>query len=105
MSGSPKDDAPYEIIPSEDVWREIEKLPESAQEKIFALWRDQLRHTPTKRIPGKLKELKGEYKGLYQYEVTGSERMVFSVDEAERKVYIEYVGKHPDWSRRRKRPF
>lgn len=72
---------------------------------MTVLWRDHLQYTPTQRIPGKLKELKGEYKGYYQFDISRSERVIYTVDEDTKTVYIEYIGKHPVWRRRRRRAF
>jgi hypothetical protein len=47
----------------------------------------------------------GEYKGYFQYDISKSERMIYWVDEGAKIVYVEYIGKHPDWTRHRKRPF
>lgn len=49
------------------------------------------------RIPGKLKELKREHHGLYQYEIDRNYRILYTVDEAARQVNVEYIGYHPDW--------
>jgi len=95
----------YKVEVEDEAWTGLASLSKSAQEKVTALWRDHLQHTPKLRIPGKLKELKGEYKGNYQYDISKSERMIYSVDEAEFIVYVEYIGKHPDWKRRQSRAF
>jgi mRNA-degrading endonuclease RelE of RelBE toxin-antitoxin system len=95
----------YKIEVEDEAWKGLSSLPQSAQEKVTALWRDHLSHTPTQRIPGKLKALRGEYKGYYQFEITKDARMIYFVDEEARVVYVEYIGKHPDWKRHRKRAF
>ena len=103
MSGSAPEG--YRIEWEEEVWGAIEGLPESCQDKIFSLWRDHLCKQPTQRIPGKLKELKGRHKGYYQFDINDKDRMIYSVDEANRIVYIEYVGPHPEWRHGRRRGF
>ncbi len=77
----------------------------SGQEKVTALWRDHLSHTPTQRILGKLKRLRGAYSDYFQFDITKSQRMIYTVDEDSKKVYVEYIGKHPDWKRRKSRAF
>ncbi len=52
---------------------------------------------PTKWIPGKLKELKAGYKGIYQISLGGGYRVWYTVDEVEKLVYVEYCGNHPEW--------
>ena len=91
--------------PEEEAWKGLSSLSEAGQEKVTALWRDHIQHTPKVRIPGKLKELKGDYKGYYQYDITQKDRMIYGVDDAEMIVYVEYIGAHPDWKRRRSRAY
>jgi mRNA-degrading endonuclease RelE of RelBE toxin-antitoxin system len=103
VNGSAADD--YQIRVEESVQGAIERLPKAYQNKVFRLWKSHLCKQPTQRIPGKLKELKGRYKGYYQFDINDKDRMIYSVDEAERVVYVEYVGPHPDWKSGRRRPF
>ena len=106
MPGSPPTPkGKYRVAPAHEAWKGLASLSESAQERVTALWRDHLQHTPKLRIPGKLKELKGEYKGYYQYDINQRDRMIYWVDDREMIVYVEYIGKHPDWKRRRSRAF
>ena len=105
MPGNPGTKAAYTLEVEERAWQALSCLPESAQDKVFALWRDHLSHTPTQRIPGKLKQLRGDYRDYYQFEITKSQRMIYSVDEASKTVYVEYIGKHPEWKRRKGRAF
>jgi Txe/YoeB family toxin of Txe-Axe toxin-antitoxin module len=103
MTGSAPEE--YCIKYEDKVWGAIERLPESCQEKVLVLWRDHLRFQPTQTIPGKLKQLKGRHKGYYQFDINDKDRMIYSVDETEAVVYIEYVGPHPEWKRGRRRGF
>lgn len=98
---SPEPSGEYRIEASDEVWDALAKMPEGRADKVFRFWQGHLRHTPTRRIPGIVKELKGEYKGAYQFDVSRELRMIYWVDEAEQTVYIEYLGPHPDWSKRR----
>lgn len=103
MSGSRE--PTYKIEPEDEVWQGLSSLSESAQDKVYTLWRDHLREHPTQRIPGKLKRLRGDYADYYQFDITKSARMIYSVDEDAKIVYIEYIGPHPDWKRRKSRAF
>lgn len=106
MPGNPQTSkGTYKVAVEDEAWEGLSSLPESAQEKVTAFWRDHLQHRPTQRIPGKLKELKGEYKGYYQFDISMNERMIYTVNEDLKTVYVEYIGKHPDWGRRRGRAF
>lgn len=51
-------------------------------------------------MPPKLKELKGVYKGHYQLNVAGNHRLIYTVDEEAKIVYVKRCGPHPDWSMR-----
>ena len=58
--------------------------------------------TPTVPIPVSLKELRGQWRGLWQFEVgdkRGAYRLIYTVDEARCVIRIEYLGPHPDWRR------
>jgi Txe/YoeB family toxin of Txe-Axe toxin-antitoxin module len=95
----------YQVRIEDEVWGAIGRLPEPFQEKIFCLLRDHVCKQPTQTIPGKLKQLKGRHKGYYQFDINDKDRMIYSVDETEAVVYIEYVGPHPEWKRGRRRGF
>ena len=59
---------------------------------------------PTTPIPGSLKQLRGQWRGFWQFEVGdkgGAYRLIDTVDEARCVVRIEYLGPHPDWRRAR----
>lgn len=87
----------YTVEVEDEAWEGLSSLPLSAQEKVTALWRDHTQYTPTKRIPGKLKELRGVHKGLFQFDITKDKRMIYRVDEDSKTVYIEHIGGHPEW--------
>lgn len=108
MSGSRRaTEKPYKLEVEDEAWEGLSSLSESAQEKVLVLWRDHLSRTPAKRIPGKLKALKGEHKGFFQFDITRDQRMIYEIDEATKTVYVEYIGKHPEWrmGRGRRRGF
>ena len=54
-----------------------------------------LRTTPERRVPGKVKKLKGKLKGLLQYDVNYSDRVWYWVDRGRNVVWVEYAGPHP----------
>jgi len=54
-----------------------------------------LHTTPTLRVPGKVKKLRGKWVGLLQYRVNRSDRLQYWVDEEAKVVYVEYAGPHP----------
>ena len=67
----------------------------------MAFLRDHVSQTPTTHVPGKLKQLRGEYRAYYQFSVDRRRRVIYRVDEQEKTVFIEYVGAHPDWKKSR----
>jgi mRNA-degrading endonuclease YafQ of YafQ-DinJ toxin-antitoxin module len=48
-------------------------------------------------IPARLKQLKGQYRDFYQFDISRGDRLIYSVDEVSKTVYVEYIGKHPEW--------
>jgi mRNA-degrading endonuclease RelE of RelBE toxin-antitoxin system len=87
----------YQIVLAEEHWRAIEQLPNDSQrESLLTFLRDHAQHTPTQRIPGKTKMLRGILRGYFQFDIDRSYRLVYRVDEEAHEVVIEYVGKHPE---------
>ena len=59
-----------------------------------------LNSSPTDRRQAinKLKKLKGEFKGILQYDVTKDDaRVWYRVDKNNQMVIIKYAGHHPNW--------
>jgi len=74
-------------------WEALEKEVPAAIERC----KNFLKESPTNRLKsrGKLKKLKGGFKGILQYDITDEARVWYRVDPKNHKVYIEYVGHHP----------
>ncbi|MGB7414635.1 MAG: hypothetical protein WA902_10540 [Thermosynechococcaceae cyanobacterium] len=52
--------------------------------------------TPTQRYPGRIFPLKGKkYRGAWEYELTGGDRVFYVPDEVNKKVVVYYADKHP----------
>jgi Txe/YoeB family toxin of Txe-Axe toxin-antitoxin module len=100
MTGS-RPQPPFEVVLDERDWDSLRKLPrESQQNDAFEFLWGHASHTPTVRIPGKLKRLKGEHSDLYQYDIDREYRILYTVDVAAKRVEVQYIGYHPDWGRR-----
>jgi mRNA-degrading endonuclease RelE of RelBE toxin-antitoxin system len=54
-----------------------------------------LRTTPERRVPGKVKKLRGKLQGLLQYDVNYSDRVQYWVDTENHIVWVEFAGSHP----------
>ena len=97
-----------EIEQPDEYWAELERLPPASQEELTSFVAHYLTTQPTSVIPqlaGKLKQLKGDYKGFWQYDI-GDKRLIYLPENRPRKrVLIKYLGPHPDWGKRRKRPW
>lgn len=93
---------PYELMISEEHWKAIEALPhKSQQEDAIDFLMKYVPYTPKQRLAnGDLKELKGEHKGFWQYDIDRDYRIIYKIDDNARTVNIEYIGYHPDWGRR-----
>jgi hypothetical protein len=63
-----------------------------------------LTRAPRQMRPPLLKELRGRWKGVYQFELSEDCRLMYEVeDEPVRKVRIIFLGtQHPQWDKRRR---
>lgn len=61
---------------------------------VMAFLRDHATYTPTRLIPGQLKALKGTWAGVYEYHISRSLRMRYTVDEENRVVHLRWLGQH-----------
>ncbi len=88
-----------------DQWKALQRLPRKSQrETALDFLENYLPHTPkTWRPDGKLKQLKGEHAGLWQFDIDRQYRIVYAVDQQVRQVNVEYLGFHPDWGARSRR--
>lgn len=93
----------YEVRLTDNHWDELRGWDDRLVDELMAFIRDHASRTPTTRIPGKLKQLKGEYREYYQFRVDRQRRFIYRVDEERRLVIAEYVGQHPDWRKSRGR--
>lgn len=93
--------APYTVQLEDKHWKALEALPQpSQQEKAISFLTQYLPQTPKKLLPnGALKELHGEHKGIWQFDIDRSYRILYTVDEGAHEVNIEYIGSHPGWGR------
>lgn len=58
--------------------------------------REYLLRTPMERFPGRIFPLKGKvYKGAWEFEVAGGDRVYYVPDPDTRTVTVYYAGKHP----------
>jgi len=73
-------------------WEALEQETSGALERCKKF----LKETPENRLKssGKLKKLKGRFKGILQYDITDQARVWYRVDRRQRIVYIEYIGHH-----------
>lgn len=74
--------------------RDWEALMQRNPENISRCYQD-LQTAPTTRQPGRVFPLKGKkYKGVWEYEVTGGDRVFYVPDQTLLKVVVFYAGKH-----------
>jgi hypothetical protein len=68
----------------------IDRSPENALR-----WYKYLRKRPTTRYPGRVFPLRGSaYRGAWECEVTGGDRVYYVPDDAAKKVVVYYAGSH-----------
>ncbi len=96
-------DEPYVINVPDDFYEAMERLQPGHVNRLMSFIRDHLQQTPTVRIPGTLKKLHGEWADYFQFEVSHGQgiKLIYTVDEEQRTVQIEYPGQHPNWRRSR----
>jgi hypothetical protein len=74
--------------------RDWEALMQRNPENTSRCYQD-LQTVPTTRQPGRVFPLKGKkYKGVWEYEVTGGDRVFYVPDLTLLKVVVFYAGKH-----------
>ncbi len=95
---------PYtvEVWEVDEFFAKLGALPASQQERITELMAGHLCHSPKQMRPPLLKELRGSWRGVYQFELGRATRLLYEVDDAGRKVRITYLGQHPEWDKKRK---
>ena len=51
---------------------------------------------PLQRYPGRIFPLKGKkYRGAWEYELSGGDRVFYVPHEVQKKVVVYYAGEHP----------
>jgi mRNA-degrading endonuclease RelE of RelBE toxin-antitoxin system len=92
----------YSIRILDDELRRLEALPESLRIEAWRFIDEHLRRAPRERVRRRLKMLTGEeWRGYYQFDLDESHRLIYTIDETNNEVSVEYVGPHPDWTRSR----
>ena len=74
-------------------------LPESQQVRVSELMNDHLPYRPKEMRPPLLKQLKGSYGHLRQFECGQSRRLLYEIDDTSMTVRIVYLGEHPEWDK------
>jgi len=72
-------------------WQDICRCDPTGTAEAYRYFRT----TPTLRVPGKVKKLRGKWAGLLQHRVNRSGRLQYWVDEDAEVVYVEYAGPYP----------
>ncbi len=68
----------------------VDRSPENALR-----WYKYLRQWPITRYPGRVFPLRGSvYRGAWECEITGGDRLYYLPDEAAKKVIVYYAGPH-----------
>lgn len=86
----------YKVQLSPHALRQYKKLDPSVKPQLQA-GLDALQHQPL--VGGPIKRLKGRLRDYYRYRV-GDYRIVYTVDQRERIVYVDYVQHRKDVYRR-----
>jgi mRNA-degrading endonuclease RelE of RelBE toxin-antitoxin system len=87
------------VFQSNSVEKEWIALEKKFLDKVVEC-KEFLKNNPEDRnqAVGKLKKLKGKYKGILQYDITKDDaRVWYLVDRKRNRVIIKYAGHHPNW--------
>ncbi|HFD40101.1 MAG TPA: hypothetical protein ENJ31_09710 [Anaerolineae bacterium] len=87
--------AGYKVVLSKRASKGLARLSPAARRTAEQVIETYLTTTPLTPIPGKTKRLRGKLAYLMQYDLSYGDRLWYWVDQAEHKVYIEYIGPHP----------
>ncbi len=79
----------YEIRITRRAEKDIESLPQKLKDKLFEILTEVIAHSPFEG-----KKLIGDLKGSYSYRLTYQDRIVYSVNQKEKIVYIERAKTH-----------
>lgn len=90
-----KSNLPYLVRLHKRAQKGLKKLPPARREKARRFINTHLRFTPLQPIPDKTKCLSGPLVGIYQYDLSYSDRIWWRVDKEEATVYVLYIGPHP----------
>jgi hypothetical protein len=75
--------------------KDWEKLIKQSPENARRCY-ERLCENPMQRSPGRIFPLKGkQYRGAWEYELTGGDRIFYIPDPKTRKVIVYYAGPHP----------
>ena len=88
---------PYTVKLHKRARKGLQSLVGNRRIEAEKLLNEFLPFTPRMRVPGKTKKLRGAYEkaGYLQYDLPDGCRVQYRVDDAERVVYVDYVGSHP----------
>jgi addiction module RelE/StbE family toxin len=85
----------YRVILNRDARNALRIIPRHIAQQAQQFIDDHLFHHPTLRIPAKMKRLKGQLAGIYQYDLPSDYRLWYRVDDQTRTVNVIYIGPHP----------
>ena len=92
-------DDPYTFEGTDVVKSYLDQMKSGHLNRLMKFLGGHASQSPTTSIPGSLKELKGDWKGYWQYDVSMDIKLIYRVDEESRTVYVDYLGPHPEWKR------
>ncbi|MDO8546590.1 MAG: type II toxin-antitoxin system RelE/ParE family toxin [Nitrospirales bacterium] len=81
--------SPYTVLITRQAKKDIELLPPKLKEKLRTILTEIIAKNPYEG-----KKLLGDLAGSYSYRLTYQDRIVYSVDEATKTVYLERARTH-----------
>jgi len=80
---------PYEVLITRRAEKDIRRLPPKLKAKLHDILVEVIA-----RDPYQGKKLIGDLEGSYSYRLSYSDRIVYSIDPAKRRIYVERAATH-----------
>jgi mRNA-degrading endonuclease RelE of RelBE toxin-antitoxin system len=85
----------YRIVLKREARRALQSIPRHIAQQAQTFIDAHLQHSPTQRIPSKMKRLKGQLSGVWPYDMPSGYRLWYRANDQTRTVEVIYIGPHP----------
>jgi len=85
----------YRIILKREARNTLKSIPRHISQQAQIFINAHLQHHPTQRIPYKMKRLRGQLSGIWQYDLPSGYRLWYRVNDQTRTVGVIHIGPYP----------